>query len=341
MRDHNDGHAVTALEYEVFRELAVAEGQAVIDDAMKRFGILDAAAVHREGRLEVGGCAVWVGVTASHRAEAFAACRYIIDEIKHRLPVWKKEHYIGLDPQWVNCQHHHHANGPHDQDNHKTRPSITARDYYARQTRLPEIGVTGQEKLAAAKILVAGVGGLGSAAAVALAGAGVGTVGLADNDALDASNLHRQLIYSAGDIGRKKAGLAAARLRALNPLVDVQVHQYRVTADNVAALFGDYDIVLDCTDNFPSKYLMNDAAILCGRPVVQASIYRFEGQLMTVDGADDAGCLRCLFPRPPAAGMIGDCADTGVLGNGSGAVRDIAGQRGDPPRAGTAALCRI
>ena len=305
VRDNNEGHAVTALEYEVFRDLAVTEGGKIIGEAIGTFGLTDARAVHREGPLEIGDCAIWIGVTARHRGAAFDACRYIIDEIKHRLPVWKKEHYEGLDPQWVNCQHHHH---------HAPQPDIAAEEYYARQMRLPEIGAQGQARLRDARVLIVGVGGLGSAATVALAGAGIGTIGLADHDTLAVSNLHRQMIYDAADAGKPKAGLAAARLRALNPLIALEVHAEKVTADNVRDLFAPYDLVLDCTDNFTAKYLLNDAAILYGRPVIQASIYRFEGQLLTIDPSKDDGCLRCLFPEPPAPGMVGDCAEVGVLG---------------------------
>jgi molybdopterin/thiamine biosynthesis adenylyltransferase/molybdopterin synthase catalytic subunit/rhodanese-related sulfurtransferase len=305
VRNANEGHDVTALDYEVFRDLAVVEGARILEEAVQKFGLRDARAVHREGKLAIGDCAVWVGITARHRGEAFEACRFVIDEIKHRLPVWKKEYYVGLEPQWVNCQHTHHP---------EAKPAVSASDYYARQMRLPELGAEGQAKLGKAKILVVGIGGLGSAAAIALAGSGIGTIGLADHDVLSASNLHRQLIYSATDIGQPKADLAAARLRALNPLIEVETHAEKVTAENVEALFARYDLVLDCTDNFTAKYLLNDAAILFGKPVVQASIYRFEGQLLTIDGASTSGCLRCLFPEPPPAGAIGDCAETGVLG---------------------------
>lgn len=305
VRNNNEGHSVSALEYEVFHDLALKEGQKVLAEAVEKFRLIDANAVHREGRLGIGDCAIWIGATARHRGEAFEACRYIIDEIKHRLPVWKKEYYEGLEPQWVNCQHQHHHTPP---------LSITEEQFYERQMRLPEVGEGGQAALGKSRVLVVGVGGLGSSAAIALAAAGVGTIGLADHDTLSASNLHRQTIYNAADIGKPKAGLAAIRLRALNPFVHIHVHPEKVTGDNVEFLFTAYDIILDCTDNFTAKYLLNDAAIAYGKPVVQASIYRFEGQLLTIDPAGADGCLRCLFPEPPAPGMVGDCAETGVLG---------------------------
>lgn len=305
VRNKNEGLPVTALEYEVFHDLAITEGQKVLEEAISRFELTDAMAVHREGRLALGDCAIWIGVTSPHRHEALSACRYIIDEVKHRLPVWKKEHYAGRDPQWVNCQHHPH---------HTLPEAISPEEFYARQMQLPTVGAAGQEKLSSAKILIVGAGGLGSSAALALAGAGIGTIGIVDHDILSASNLHRQILYSAADIGKPKAGLAAARLKALNPLINVNAHQAKCTAENAEQLFSQYDLVLDCTDNFTAKYLLNDAAILFAKPVIQASLYQFEGQLLTIDGHSDAGCLRCLFPQAPEPDLIGDCASAGVLG---------------------------
>lgn len=306
VRNHNEGLAVDALEYEIFHDLALSEGEKLLHEAIEKFNLIDAKSVHREGLLKIGDCAVWIGVSARHRGEAFAACRYIIDEMKHRLPVWKKEFYEGQEPQWVNCQHHH---------THAPSPNITEEEFYSRQTRLSQIGAEGQNKLKEAKILVVGVGGLGSASALALAGAGIGTIGLADYDILSASNLHRQIIYNAADIGKPKADLAAARLKELNPFIHINIHPDKVTTGNVEDLFSIYDLILDCTDNFKAKYLLNDAAILCSKPVIQASIYQFEGQLLTIDANDDAGCLRCLFPEPPMPGTVGDCATVGVLGS--------------------------
>lgn len=301
VRDVHEGEAVTSLEYDVFAELAVSEGTRILQDAIKTFGLTGARAVHRSGSLGVGECAVWVGVTARHRAAAFDACRHIMDTIKENLPIWKKEYVPGKDAHWVNCRP-------------ALAPKVTPDTLYDRQMRLPEIGKHGQLKLSQARVLVVGLGGLGCAAATALAAAGIGTLGLAEHDTLSADNLHRQTLYSANDIGRPKLELAAARLAALNPLAGIVRHPGKVTGDNAAALFGAYDIVLDCTDNFTAKYLLSDTAMHTGTPLVQASIYRFEGQLMTIDPADDAGCLRCIFPQPPSPGTVGDCAQTGVLG---------------------------
>jgi adenylyltransferase/sulfurtransferase len=306
VRDHNDGRAVKWLSYEVFHALAVSEGKKILSEAKNKFGIIAAEAIHGEGDLNIHDCAVWVGVLSAHRAEAFEACRYIINQIKYRLPIWKKEFYVDGSAEWVNCQHH---------DHHHSEIKLSEKDFYLRQTLLPEISTTGQAKLKAARVLVVGSGGLGSSALHVLAASGIGEIGIIEHDQLDISNLHRQTLYSAADIGKPKAELAAARLKALNPFITVTAMTEKATAKNIPELFVYYDLVLDCTDNFKTKYLLNDAAFLYGKPVIQASLYRFEGQLLTIDPKNNAGCLRCLWPEPPQVGLVGDCAEIGVIGS--------------------------
>jgi adenylyltransferase/sulfurtransferase len=312
VRDHNDGRQVDGLDYEVFKPLAQTEGEAILDEARRKFQVTAIRAVHRHGMLAIGDCAVWVGVISPHRDEAFRACRYVIDEVKHRLPIWKKEHYRDGTAEWVNCQHPGPAHDHHH--HHESRPAFAEADLYARQIRLPEIGQDGQARLKAARVLIVGAGGLGSPAALMLAAAGIGKIGILEFDRLEASNLHRQVLYAAADVGQAKATLAAERLKALNPFIEIETHLARADASTLPALFAAYDVVLDCTDNFTAKYLLADAAILFGKPVVQASIHRFEGQLLTIDPDSDGGCLRCLWPEPPPEGMIGNCAEVGVLG---------------------------
>jgi molybdopterin/thiamine biosynthesis adenylyltransferase/molybdopterin synthase catalytic subunit/rhodanese-related sulfurtransferase len=323
VRDHNDGRQVDGLDYEVFAPLALAEGAAILEEARQKFKVTGVRAVHRHGMLKIGDCAVWVGVISSHRDEAFRACRYVIDEVKHRLPIWKKERYRDGTAEWVNCQHigaghadHAHGDGHSHAGlvSHESGPAFAEADFYARQIRLPEVGTEGQAKLKAAKVLIVGAGGLGSPAGLMLAAAGVGTIGILEFDTLEASNLHRQVLYAASQIGEPKAEAAKDRLKALNPFIDVRVHDAKADAETLPDLFGQYDIVLDCTDNFATKYLLTDAAVLYGKPVVQASIHRFEGQLLTIDPKSTGGCLRCLWPAPPPEGLIGNCAEVGVLG---------------------------
>lgn len=184
---------------------------------------------------------------------------------------------------------------------------------YARQVLLPEMGVAGQQRLADARVLLVGLGGLGSPAALYLAAAGVGTLGLVDYDEVDESNLHRQVIHGTPDIGRSKLASAADRIAAINPLVRVESHDTPFDASNARALVEAYDVVIDGTDNFPTRYLVNDVCVMTGTPNVYGSVFRFEGQA-AVFAAPGGPCYRCLHPEPPPAGLIPNCAEAGVLG---------------------------
>ena len=184
---------------------------------------------------------------------------------------------------------------------------------YARQHVLREFGLVGQEKLSKARVLIVGAGGLGSPAAMYLAAAGIGTLGLADTDTVDESNLHRQLLYGTRDVGARKLDAAEARLADINPLVRLKLHHTRIDASNAPAIIAQYDIVLDGTDNFPTRYAINDACVASGVPFVYGSVARFEGQV-SVFAAPDGPCYRCLFPDEPAAGTVPNCAEDGVLG---------------------------
>ena len=184
---------------------------------------------------------------------------------------------------------------------------------YSRQLVLPEVGNEGQLRLKNSSVLVVGVGGLGIPAAVYLAAAGVGRIGVVDHDVVEKSNLHRQTIYSEGDVGRAKAQVALERLNGVNPHVKVVPHQLRLDSANAMRVLEDYDVILDCTDNFPSRYLINDACVLLGKPDVYASIFRFDGQASVFDSRNGP-CYRCLFPEPPPAESVQDCAVAGVLG---------------------------
>jgi adenylyltransferase/sulfurtransferase len=190
---------------------------------------------------------------------------------------------------------------------------------YSRQVLLKEIGAAGQAALSRARVLIVGAGGLGSPVLQYLAGAGVGCLGIVDADILDAGNLHRQPIYSLDEVGRSKVNLAAAAVKRLNPTVQVETHAARFDADNALALVGAYDAVVDCSDNFRAKYLINDAAVLAQRPAVFASVYQFEGQLQVYKPEPRHACLRCLWPDGIADGVVGNCAEAGVLGPVPGA----------------------
>jgi adenylyltransferase/sulfurtransferase len=194
---------------------------------------------------------------------------------------------------------------------------------YSRHILLPGVGVEGQRKLAAARVLVVGAGGLGSPAALYLAAAGVGTIGIADFDRVELHNLQRQILHDTAAIGRPKVESAAARLRALNPHIRLATHAEGVTAANALAFFRGYDVIVDGTDNFPTRYLNNDAAVLAGRPLVYGSIFQFEGQVSVFDPAHGAPCYRCLFPSPPPPGSVPNCGEAGVLGALCGTIGSL------------------
>lgn len=371
VRNNNEGREVAGLEYEAYTELCMVEGERIVAEAMERYGVLAAHCLHRVGNLKIGDIAVWIGASAAHRDEAFRACRYIIDEIKHRLPIWKKEHYLEGDTAWVACSHterahemeaphvhvhpahsgeHHHASAPplavtpaaagaprldakpkspdpsgrrgdepagFSQDaRHRSGngPDPAFTPDYSRQTRLSHVGETGQQKLASARVLVIGAGGLGTPVISYLAGAGIGTLGIVDGDVLDASNLHRQVMYDARDVGQRKVDLAARRVAALNPSVQVQTYAEPLAAQSITDVFERYDLVVECTDDLGSRYLANDAAVLTGTPLILASVYQYEGQLQVITSLPGDPCLRCLWPEQPAAGLAGSCVESGVLG---------------------------
>jgi len=184
---------------------------------------------------------------------------------------------------------------------------------YSRQMVLPELGPRGQQKLKESSVLVIGAGGLGTPASVYLAAAGVGRIGVVDEDVVEKSNLHRQTIYTEEDIGKLKAVVAAERLQSVNPHIKVEPHKVRLSSSNALDIMRDYDIVIDCTDNFPARYLINDACVLLGKPDVYASIFRFDGQASTFHSRKGP-CYRCLFPEPPPPDNVQDCAVAGVLG---------------------------
>jgi len=194
-------------------------------------------------------------------------------------------------------------------------PELTPDDLsrYSRHLILPEVGMEGQRRLKAAKVLCVGTGGLGSPLAFYLAAAGIGTLGLVDFDVVDASNLQRQIIHSTKDIGRKKLDSAEEKLKALNPAMNVVKHETMLTSANALEILKDYDVVADGTDNFPTRYLVNDACVLLGKPNAYGSIFRFEGQC-SVFAAEDGPCYRCLYPEPPPPGLVPSCAEGGVLG---------------------------
>ncbi len=283
--------------------------------------------MHRVGSLGLGDVAVWVGVSAAHRDEAFRACRFIIDEVKHRVPIWKKEHYVNGDSGWVNCErcampaahernaqcHTTHRTSTHARTTPRSHPRPTPD--YSRQIALREVGAEGQARLRAASVLVVGAGGLGVPVLQYLAGAGVGRLGIVDADRLEPSNLHRQTWYALADCGQRKI-LARRRARARAESRGARgsacaAPRCPATPNGCAA---GHDLILDCSDNFTTKFLLNDLALRTGKPVLFASVYQYEGQLQLVRGDDATACLRCVWPEATRDGLVGNCAEAGVLG---------------------------
>lgn len=305
IRNQHDGREVTGLDYEAFTDMATAQGEQLLLEAKNRYSITGANAVHRTGALSIGDCAIWVGVTAAHRQEAFLACRWIMDTVKERLPIWKKEFYASGDALWV-----------HAGEGSATTASDAATDqYYKRQVSLPVVGVAGQRRLANSRVLVVGAGGLGCPALQYLTAAGVGHLTIVDGDRVELSNLHRQILFGMTDIGRNKATAAAEKLRQLNPNVSFQAVDDAATVETLPALLENCDLVLDGTDNFESKYTIHDLAWQAGVPIIQASVYQLDGLVQVFDPRQPQhGCFRCLWPEAPPVGTVCNCAEAGVLG---------------------------
>ena len=193
---------------------------------------------------------------------------------------------------------------------------------YSRQIIVPEVGGVGQERLLGRSLLAIGAGGLGSPSLLYLAAAGVGRIGVVDADAVDLTNLQRQIAHTTDDLGKNKAASAAETMRAINPDIEVITHEQRLTADNALEILGGYDVVIDGTDNFPTRYLINDACVLLGTPLVSAAILKFSGQIMTIVPGDGP-CYRCVFPEPPPAGSVPNCSQAGILGPVAGALGSL------------------
>jgi adenylyltransferase/sulfurtransferase len=207
------------------------------------------------------------------------------------------------------------AHAAEDDEEHGAKVSFSSSEFarYSRHLILPEVGLEGQGKLKSASVLIIGAGGLGTPSSTYLAAAGVGRIGIVDFDVIEKSNLHRQVLYSEKDIGKSKAEIARQRLLEINPNVSVEVHKVRLDSTNALDILGSYDVIMDGTDNFPTRYLVNDACVLLGKPNVYASIFRFEGQA-SVFYAREGPCYRCLYPEPPPPGLVPSCAEGGVLG---------------------------
>jgi len=190
---------------------------------------------------------------------------------------------------------------------------------YSRQILLPEVGGKGQEKLLKSKVLIIGLGGLGSPIAAYLTGAGIGTIGIVDSDEVDLSNIHRQVLYTTEEIGKKKVAVAQNRMSKINPDIKIIPYPIRLTSENILDVIKDYDIIVDGSDNFPTRYLVNDACVLMKKILIFGAFFRYEGQAMVIKPGEGP-CLRCLFPQPPPPGLVPSCQEAGVLGALAGII---------------------
>lgn len=299
VRSQTGGRQVLRLEYEAYPEMAEREGEALAAEAVERFGLISAGIIHRVGVLDLGEMAVWIGTAAPHRRAAFAACEWLIDELKHRVPIWKKEIFADGESDWVGSSQ-------------GVKPGAVPGIDLSRLALLKEIGAEGISLLGRAKVLLVGVGGLGSGSLPHLAGSGIGVIGLCDPDRIEPSNLHRQTIYGSDEAGRLKVERAAAFARKVNPGLTVHTHVEPLSPANVDRLVSSYDWILDGTDSLEVKFLLNAACRRHAKPLVTSSIHKFEGHLLTV--TPEGPCLNCLFPDPPPQGCVGTCAQEGVLG---------------------------
>ncbi len=308
VRNQNADKNVVALEYEAADSLCERETAEIINEAKAKFEVQEVLCCHRTGKVSVGEMSVWIGVTAVHRDAAFTACRFVVDELKRRVPIWKKEFYSDGTVVWLE--------GCNAQTGVPGTSRLTEANYYDRQIKMPWVGQHGQEKIKNARILVVGAGGLGCAALTSLAQMGVGTIGVCDHDVVAAENLHRQPLYRVADVGRLKAEIAAAQLEAINPFVKVNACAQKVDDKNIEGLAAPYLVLLDCTDNFEAKFLLHDYAYKNRKVLVHASIYQAEGQLRVFDFSREqkGPCLRCLWPEVPPSGPSDALSQPAVLG---------------------------
>lgn len=294
VRNHHLGRDVRRLHYDVYELLAISEGQRIVDEALARFDIDAVSCIHRVGDLEVGETAVWVGVGAAHRDAAFAACRYVIDEIKNRVPIWKHEFYADGTSSWVGCDGCSHAHGEHR---------------YRQQTAVPGVGSAGQTRLSEAHVLIVGVGALGCPVADALVGAGVGRVSLVDGDHVELSNLHRQGLYVETDAGAPKVDAARRRLVERNSSVRVDGYASMLDEPLWRRLIDEVDLVLECTDSADSKCRVSRWCKAASMPVIVGGVHQLSGGFYVSPLSVDQGvCWDCL------SGLSADCGQAGVLG---------------------------
>jgi len=312
VRLSNNKKLVKHIEYECHYPLAYNIFQQLIKKVKTKFQLNYFQCVHRVGKIEAGECALWLGIRSIHRNDSISACDYIITYIKNKFPIWKKEIYYNLKHSWINDSSIL-LNKNKIKNNNKKK-------YYSRQIIIPNIGENGQKILENKSILIVGAGGLGSVAITYLIRAGIGQIGICEYDIVEISNLHRQILYSFKDIGLKKSYILKEQLKDINPFINIEIYQKLLNIKNIKNFFKRYDLILDCTDNFSTKFLINDAAFLYKKPIIRASVHHFFGQIEVYNSKWNSACIRCLWSIFPDNQKIGTCAQNGIIGAVTGVI---------------------
>lgn len=337
VRNHHENKEVISLEYEAYVPLAEKEIDRILIEAKNRFAILNCTAIHRLGLLTPGDLAVWIGVTAAHRQDAYVASRFIIDEIKHRVPIWKKETYADGSTNWSNCTSSRQSNCASVSSEDKQtqqEPNLRKEQYkilseeqiFARQKKLTEIGETGQHNLRHSHILVIGAGGLGCPALTCLAGAGLGKITILDGDSVANTNLHRQFLYGPADVGKSKATIAAEKLAEQFPLTEFFAVNNHFTRVNALAALANCSLILDCTDSLAAKLLAAKTAYALNKPLIQASLHKFSAVIAGHFPGYSPACPRCVWAQNPDTFVLPTCEEAGILGATTSIIGSLQAQ---------------
>jgi len=312
VRLSNNKKLVKHIEYECHYPLAYNVFQHLIIKIKKKFQLNFFLCVHRVGKVKAGECALWIGLRSIHRDDSIAACDHIITYIKNKFPIWKKEIYYNSKYSWIDDSHAL-------LDKNKII-KYNKKDFYSRQIIIPQIGEPGQKTLENKSVLIVGAGGLGTAVITYLIRAGIGKIGICEYDIVDISNLHRQILYSFKDIGKKKSYILKEKLKHINPFIKIEIYQKLLNIKNVKNFFNKYDLILDCTDNFSTKFLINDAAFFYKKPIIRASVHHFFGQIEVYNSIWNSACIRCLWTIFPDTKKIGTCSQNGIIGAVTGVI---------------------
>ena len=278
VRRANEGKQVLKLFYEAYKALAEKEANKIIEEARFKFNIINVISAHRVGSLDIQDTAIKVVLQAKHRKASYKAIQYIVDKIKARVPIWKKEFYEGGDYKWVAC--HHCVN-----------PSEFNSEIYSRQTSIKQIGLSGQKLLQEVRILVVGAGGLGTNVLRNLAYLGFRKISICEFDTVSSSNLNRQTFYNLNDINQSKLEISYIKLKEISELIDVNLIDKRLEENNAKHIVAEHDLILDCTDNLETKLLLNRIVLEMNKTLITASIYDFSGSLQIINGSNS--CLQC------------------------------------------------